>query len=108
VQRASEAAQPFRAQNRRAKASAATFLAVQAACCAWGRFSSPGDDVALWHSVNAVLAVAGVGTAAWSALASPRRGLALLVVVPLLVVCGAYLLRWEWALFIWRTRGFAP
>jgi hypothetical protein len=54
-----------------------------------------------------VLGVAGVGTAAWSVVASRRRGLALLCCGAALVVGEAYLLRWEWALYIWRTRGFA-
>lgn len=95
-----------------AKASAATFVAVQATCWTWGYFTSPpGRDPLLWnlwHAANAVLAAAGLGTAAWSIAASHRRRLVLLLVVPLLVMGEAYLLRWEWVLYIWRTRGFAP
>jgi hypothetical protein len=108
VQRASETAQPHRAEHLGANASAAAFVVALAACWVWVRFSAPGDDPLPWHSVNALLAGAGAGTAAWAVVASRRRWLALLVVVPLLLLSEAYLLRWEWALYIWRTRGFAP
>ncbi|HET9553915.1 MAG TPA: hypothetical protein VFP50_13175 [Anaeromyxobacteraceae bacterium] len=108
MQRASEPAQPDRAERLGAKASVAAFIAVQAACWAWGRFGSPAEDVSLWHTANVVLAGAGVGSAVWAVVASRRRWLVVLVVVPLLLLGEAYLLRWEWWMYMWRMRGFAP
>jgi hypothetical protein len=94
------------------RAALATFIVVQAASWWWGYASVLESNPRVWnswHAANAALAVAGVATATWAVVASrPRRWLALLLVLPVLVVGEAYLLRWEWAFFIWSTRGFAP
>lgn len=107
-----EVAQSSDPKRKHLLASGAAFVAVQAASWAWAVMSSPGGgdprQLNLWHATNAVLVLAGVGTAAWLIAANRLRWLAACCVLLVLVVGDAYLLRWEWTLYVWMTRGFAP
>jgi hypothetical protein len=104
--------QPSPTDRRNLAAALATFILVQGASCWWG-FASEGRydprEWNPWHATNAALAVCGVATAIWVVLAvRRRRWLVLLAVLPVLVQCEWFLLRWEWTYLIWSRNGFAP